>query len=936
MVGLQFSVVLGGTCSPVQPPAAVSGADFTPDKATLAWSALPVASTYDVVTIDLLQLGATSGDFATSQILCLEDDTPSIQSSGVADPPAGQVLGYLIRGTDCSGQVGTYGTDGTGQVGTRDSGLASGSALCGARELSCGDQADNDGDGVSDCDDGDCLLDPVCLTANIRINEIMASNSATLADEDGAFSDWIELYNPTLAPVDLTGWHLTDDPGNPTLWTFPATTLGAQSYLVVFASDKNRDVAGSELHTNFKLSAGGEFVGLVRADGSTFSSQFAPAYPEQFADISYGIGPAIDTRYFPTPTPGTPNNAGVQGVVADTSFSIKRSFFDVPFQVAITTATNGATIRYTLDGSAPSEVHGSVYSGPLTISGTTVLRAIAYLTGYLPTNVDTQTYIRISDVLQQPATIPGYANSTYSVGTGGQTAQHDYEMDPTIVNDSAYSADIVSGLQAIPTLSIAVDPGDIFGAGNFYDNSDIEKPVSVEVLYPASPLDNHQADAGIESHSHNRLKRSLRLNFRAIYGDAHFSTDLFRNAPVSGGSAADELDVIVLRAGNNRSWARNWNPDKTAYTIDQFYRDSQIALSGYGSHGTFVHLYINGIYWGLYNPIERPDHRFMETYFAGNDDDWFAVHHGGDLSGDDGRYDYLKGTLAGRDMSVPANYAELEQYLDPIAFADYLILSWWTGTGDWPNNNWYGGNRNSSSPLGTTPHRYVAWDGEWSWDAPRGFSNPGNRAHVHPKFHASQNGTNVIDKLWHAARENPEFLVTFADRVHRHVHNAGALTDAAAQTRWLTLTTFIEDAVVAESARWGDALDGLGDPTRTRDVDWQNQVDAIYNLINGNGAVFVAALRAQGFYPDIDAPELSQHGGSVPSGYSLAITNPEGSGVIYYTLDGSDPRQPGGAVSPAALVYTGPLTLNSSAEVMTRLLDAGEWSALTQATFQVF
>ncbi|MEE3179695.1 MAG: lamin tail domain-containing protein, partial [Verrucomicrobiota bacterium] len=118
----------------------------------------------------------------------------------------------------------------------------------------------------------------------------MADNGSTLADEDGEFPDWIEIANSGTEPVDLAGWHLTDDETNLTKWTFPgpASLAGGQS-LVVFASGKNRHRPGRQLHTNFALNQSGEFLALVAPDGATLASRFSP-YPPQELDLSYGVG----------------------------------------------------------------------------------------------------------------------------------------------------------------------------------------------------------------------------------------------------------------------------------------------------------------------------------------------------------------------------------------------------------------------------------------------------------------------------------------------------------------------------------------------------------------------------------------------------------------------------------------------------------------------
>lgn len=120
------------------------------------------------------------------------------------------------------------------------------------------------------------------------ITEFLASNETGLTDEDGDFSDWIEIHNPDATPVDLAGWHLTDDVTVPVKWTFPATTVAPGGYLLVFASSKDRTDPAGQLHTNFKLSAGGEYLGLLAPDGTTIATEFAPTYPPQMTDVSYG------------------------------------------------------------------------------------------------------------------------------------------------------------------------------------------------------------------------------------------------------------------------------------------------------------------------------------------------------------------------------------------------------------------------------------------------------------------------------------------------------------------------------------------------------------------------------------------------------------------------------------------------------------------------
>ena len=769
-------------------------------------------------------------------------------------------------------------------------------------------------------------------SGTLVITEFMASNDSTLADGDGDFSDWVEIHNPGVVGVDVAGWSLTDDAGNLTKWVFPSFVLAPDAYMVVFTSDKAAAPPVGEFHTNFKLSAGGEYLGLVEADGVTIASEYAPEFPAQSTDVSFGISSAGGLSFFASPTPGTANGVGEGLPVAPPTFSAARGFYDTAFDLILDGPTDGSTVTFTTDGSAPT-ASSTEYAGPIPVTTTSTVRAAAFRDGWTDSAVETHTYVFVADVLNQPATIPGYPNNYYAVGYGPDV-EHDHEMDPSVV--SAYGAEATAAMTAIPTMSIVVDPDEIYGSSGFYDDpdGDIVKMASVEVLYPSNPGANHQAETGLEAHSHLRLKRSLRLTFKTEFGDTFFDTDLFQNAPLNGGSATDYIKRFVLRGGNNRAWSRVWAPDETTFTEDQFYRDTQIDMSGDGSRGNFVHLYINGIYWGLYNPVERPDEHFTSEYQGGDNADWYFRNHGDATDGDPARYDYMVDTLVNTNLANAANYAEIQQYLDVDHFIDYLLVTWYMGVTDWPWNNWYYGNRTDSSPLGSTPGRYYAWDGEWSWDIINGSGTPPEGPWVHPVFRDGEDGDGwPIAELWHALRENDDFMARFVDRVEQHVAPGGALSDAASLARWQALNDSISVAVIAESARWGDSLDDGA--TRTRNVEWQAQVDKIAGYLDGSAAALIDALRDEGFYPAFDAPTFSQNGGTIDPGFDLTIANPNGSGSVYFTTDGSDPRGVGGAVGATATEYTGPIDLPVTTTVKARVMGGGDWSALTSAQFVV-
>jgi hypothetical protein len=640
-------------------------------------------------------------------------------------------------------------------------------------------------------------------------------------------------------------------------------------------------------------------------------------------------------QYYTTPTPGAANDTSTLGLVPEVTFSAERGYFTEPFSLTLSNGMPEAQIRYTTDGSAPTAITGTIYTAPIHITTTAVIRAAAFRSGYSSTRPESRTYLKLDDIVRQPAAIAGWPQPEIPVGTGWRT--HDYEMDPEIVNDPAYTADLMAGMIEIPTMSLVVKKADMWsatGGMGFYRNDDLKKPASIEFINPGNPLENVQADCSVEGHSHDRMKRSLRLSFSSAYGESKFESALFTGSPLFPGKGNASVDKIVLRAGNNHSFARSWNPTRSTSTEDEFYRSTRVAMGGPGAPGRFVHLFINGIYWGLYNPVERPDSAFAANVMGGGKEDWFSVNHGGTHGGDATRWTYTIGDLVAKNMAAPANYAELRQYVDVASFADYLLCAWYTGMNDWPVNNWWGGNRNQ--PVGS--FHFFNWDGEAAWGTG---ASSNLTAWVHPSFRTAGGDTlSPAAKIWHAARANPDFLMTVADRLHKHLSEGGALNTDQALARWGALNNHLRNAIVAESARWGDTIQ---EPPARRDIEWQAEVVRIRNIIasgnidgtgtTNNGNILRNFMRAQGYYPAIDPPAFSQEGGTLLPGHALQMTNPNPGGTIYYTLDGSDPRLSGGALSPSALVYSGPVQIGYTLDVKARVRNGSTWSAMNDRHF---
>ena len=239
------------------------------------------------------------------------------------------------------------------------------------------------------------------LASGPIISEFQAINSATVRDVDGEYSDWIEISNPTATPVNLSGWYLTDDANDLARWQFPDVALGAGGYLLVFASSKDRAAVGGELHTNFRLAAEGEYLALVEPDATTVASEFAPRYPAQVLDHSYGL--YLDQPvFFAHPTPGQPNELPTAPAP---TISLRGGTFTGTQTVtlAFSSPQPGLEIRYTLDGASPT-ANSALYSGPISFSSSTWLQARTFDTSANPifeaSQTISETYVAIAASLR--------------------------------------------------------------------------------------------------------------------------------------------------------------------------------------------------------------------------------------------------------------------------------------------------------------------------------------------------------------------------------------------------------------------------------------------------------------------------------------------------------------------------------------------------------
>jgi hypothetical protein len=784
----------------------------------------------------------------------------------------------------------------------------------------------------------------------VVINELMARNDRTVKDPQGQYDDWIEIYNAGDEPINVGGMYLTDDASIATLWRIPdtnpsATTIPPGGYLLIWADN---DTGVSGLHAAFELDADrGDYVALFDTDGASLIDSVT--FGKQTPDVSYGREPdGVDNWVTLSPTPGSSNNGSYLAVVADTKFSYDRGFYDGPFSVAITTETQVATIRYTTDGSTPAETYGTIYTAPIPISATTCLRAAAFKPGCKSTNVDTHTYIFLDDVIRQ-ATDPVTGAQVTPAGcpTSWGSVTGDYQMDPDVVGQNGkdkfgglYASTIKQDLKSVPTISLVMDKQDWFGSRGIYINQSqdgTERVASFEFIDPNSgeqfqlncalAMQGGVSAGGTSLDRWKTFKLSMRPRFKTQTDDGkptggppQVNFKLFPDSPVQS------HNTVVLDSVLNHSWLHPGADQRNTamYIQDQYVADLHNAMGGHSPHGSYAHIYISGLYWGMYYIHERPDHAWAAEMFSGDKEKYDAIKHsssyvindGGGLNSGTARASFNAMLNAANAVaSDPANlskYNALSQMLDIDNFITYLLCNWFPGNHDWPAKNWY------------ATHRHP--DGKWrfhSWDAEHTTEGTNN---------VGQSPSDIHNKL----KGNAEFLCRFADHIHRHFFNAGTLSYPRAAELYQTRMNQIDRAIVGESARWGDNRQA----TPYTRQDWLNtQKGKLTGFFPSRSQTVLGWLKGANLYPNVTAPVFYingsyQHGGHISSGDLFSIQAP--AGAIYYTLDGSDPRVPGGNINTGhANTYSTAIRLTQSAHVKARVLSGSTWSALNEATFAV-
>jgi hypothetical protein len=719
---------------------------------------------------------------------------------------------------------------------------------------------------------------PVFAKADIPlvINELMASNSSDggFADPQGDYDDWIEIYNFGSAAIDMGGMYLTDDLSEPTIWRIPnnlptETTIPAHGYLIIWADD---DTGVGPLHAGFSLSKDGEQIGLFASDGSTIIDTIE--FGEQFTNTSYGRYPDAgdELLFFTRSTPAAENRRPYSGVVGDPEFSHERGFYSRSFNLTIADATVGARIYFTTDGSEPLEneqpsATSTQYSGAIEIGSSTCLRAAAMKTGWMPSRTMTHTYIFNA----------GHAiQSMPLVSLVGDEHTTFFEPDGIMaIVGGYYDGDGVWHSNGSGSYNNPIHRGRAY-----------ERPVSFEIIDPRTAV-NLQIDCGIRVHGSdytrprytrgddwlkcwngwpnmNYNKFSFNLFFRSSYGDNRLEYPFFPFIDLY------RFQSIALRGGHNDACA--------PFVKDEWARRLFREMGAAQVTGTFANLYLNGEYKGFYNPCARSDEEFFQEWYN-TDNEFDVITQSGLRDGTWQAWNDLLNYADSHNLANSADYQHVADRLDIQNFVDFLILQIYIANFDWPGNNWDVHRERSD----TGKFRFSVWDAEGlaeTWavgsnfemtafeDFPTWSSTPGLNHMSDP-----------VSRLYRALKTNAGFRQLFADRIHKHFRNGGILTESHLLERWWEVFAEVSDVLPETSLYPVRFVPDQFIPNREQKVLEAFAENGVFNLDLG-----APVFNINGSY---------QHGGYISTGDILTITNPNDSGTIYYTLDGTDPGVPG-------------------------------------------
>ena len=711
-------------------------------------------------------------------------------------------------------------------------------------------------------------------------------------DNDADFVDWIELYNSTSNTLSLKGWSITDSRKKIRKWIFPEMSLAGGDYLVLLASGQDVNTPdGSYLHTNFKLSAKGEYLGLYDANGILVHE--LGGYPPQVFSHTYGLASSSNQGvYFDIATPGSANTGNeFTGIMSPPEFSHSPGFYSDDVLLDLWSTQDAATIRYTTDGSVPTLDNGQDYTSPVVLTESTVIRARAFRSGWIPSATVTRSYlIKEPEALQSMCSISLVADPNRSL-------YKPYGVTSIVGGTGLFGAWRALGPS---DYNITLNRGRAF-----------EKQASLEI-FPPDQDQWYQDDIGIRisgsDHTRGqylltnlrdnpwfgiwREKPSLGLFFRKDYDQDRLEF------PLIPGYEQTHFESLKLRAGKV-DWE---NP----FFIDELMRRLFVDMDQVGSLGTMVNLFVNGQFKCYYNLAEKIREPFLQMRHA-SQAKWDVITDGLPEEGDTQNWDNMLSFFATHPIKTVEDFQTASEYLDLVNFIDYLLINLYGANWDWPEQNYLAAKERTEGSL----FRFYVWDAEACLDISR--TDPGKQDAFTEMLKGKD--PSPIGLIYQAISASPEFRILFSDRLQKHFFNNGALTQSNISNQMTLLTETLNPSLQYVRGKDGINLEPL--------LDW----------VEIREAVFLAQCRREGLWPSLLAPTINQWGGQVPFGFEVTLSNPNKSGDIYMTTDSTDPRGAGGSLQGQQ--YVTPIAITADGPVQARTYDGHEWSPLLNVWFEV-
>jgi parallel beta-helix repeat protein len=600
--------------------------------------------------------------------------------------------------------------------------------------------------------------------AQVVINELVASNLNSALDQMQEADDWFELYNTTNQAVDISGWKLSDDFLTPNKWNIPSGTIISANGFLLFWADN--DVLQGSNHSNFKLSAGGEQLILSNALGSIIDSlSFGP----QQTDISYGRTPdgANPFGYFTTTTPGLPNNdSPALSVTTSTPvFSKEAGFYSTSIEVGFSNSVG--IIHYTTNGQEPTE-NSQIYSSPLTISQSTVLRARVIEINSLPGSVITKSY---------------FINENFEV-------------------------------RDLPVISLATDENYFYqkDTGIYVQNykPEWEYPVNIEFFEKNGTLGFNEG-AGVKilgERSWVIPQKMLGITFKSKFGSSKLNYQLFPELPIQ------TFEGISLRASGS-DWGKTFFRDGLQQAVTQ--PNMKTIIQGFRPAIVFL----NGKYLGIHNIRTRTNEDYYKERYQISDTDFEMVeNHGEVIAGTNFFYNQWYNYIDNNNFFNPPVYDYVKTMMDIDNFIDYMV-TWMFSA----NVSWGEGNIAMMRSRDGGKWKWITLDFD------RGFENINypNFEFFTEKNNPGQNNplwaSLPLRKLLKNQDFENRFIQRFADNLYTTYH---PITLSAALTKF---KNNIDQEIDRHGQRWGDSTSIHGDGIKDF-VYWQASLDVMQSFIN--------------------------------------------------------------------------------------------------------